>query len=67
MEANKIIISLFVYSFFILVALGLISLVIPYKKRPKNTFQFIKIYWSEVLLIGCMILGAYFMIRGMGI
>jgi len=63
----RLILELFVYGFFLLIALGLISLIIPNKPKPKGFFHFWKNYWSEVVLIIGVIFAAYCFLKGIGL
>ena len=67
MNLNNLFIIIFVFGFFILIAIWLISLVVPHKKRPKSIIQFFKIYWSEMFLVICIIVGAYFFVKGLSL
>lgn len=64
----RIFISGFVFAFFILIAMAMMSYVLPNKKLKGNgVIGAFKTYWSEMLLVFGMMLAAYFFLKARGL
>ena len=61
---TKILISIFFYGFFLLIAGALMEWVDKKPPKHKTVKNLIKIYWSEVFLVLFLLLGASFFIKG---
>ena len=61
-ESNVILVFkiAFTYLFWNLLVLGLMSLILDQKPKPTNVLHFIRIYYSELILILGINVGAYF-------
>ncbi len=59
--------TIFIYGFFILCGCGVIGVVDKKFPKSKTLSSLMKNYWSEALLILCMITAAHFFLKGAGV
>jgi len=67
MRIETIIMGIFVYGYFLLIAFWLIGQVDRKPPKKKTLWNLIKTYWSDWFLIICMLVGAQFFIWGVSV
>jgi hypothetical protein len=69
MKFENLPVIIFVFVFFLSIAGAMISYIAPHKFERKYTSlkEIVKTFWSETLLIIGIIVGAYFIIKGLNV